>query len=61
MADDSVFGKFKAAFTEDPPKPKTAVKELDPNKAKAFSSVFNENYGDDNAITRRLNQIMKNR
>lgn len=61
MADDSIFGKFKAAFTEDPPKPKTAVRDLDPNKAKSFSSVFNEEYGSDNAISRRLNQIKKNR
>lgn len=53
---ESMFDKFKSAFTEEPPK-RVVNRDLDPNKAKSFSSVFNQDYGEDDAIKRRMNKL----
>lgn len=41
VQDKSLWDKIKDSFEEDQPKQKTMVKDLDPDKAKSFSSVFN--------------------
>lgn len=41
VQDKSLWDKLKDSFEEDAPKTKTPVKDLDPDKAKALSSVFN--------------------
>lgn len=62
MADTGMWDKFKSAFDDPQPTTKTPVRELDPDKAKAFSSVFNgeSEAGQDDAITRRLKKLTGN-
>ena len=55
--EDSIYDKFKNAFTEDPPKPKVVNRDLDPNKAKAFMAGFSGESSEDDAMTRRMKQL----
>jgi hypothetical protein len=61
MAEESMWEKFKASMVEDKPKTKTPIRGLDPEKAKAFSAVFNGgDSSSDDAIGRRLKKITEN-
>lgn len=56
---DSIFDKFKNAFTEDAPKPKVVNRDLDPNKAKSFMAGFSGESSGDDAMTRRMKQLQQ--